>query len=100
MKTMWTFSATKGWFRSENSLAEVDSPGEAARMGFKQTLDTIPSLHAPGKPIKQAIFFQRVKKAKIDYLAFYRIGGADFWFYMPNTASFLEAFGRYQSITR
>jgi hypothetical protein len=100
MKSMWTFSATKGWFRSENSLAEVDSIEEAKRMGFKNTLDTAPSAFAPGKAIRQAIFFQRVKKARVDYLGYYHIGGADFWFYMPNTASFIEAFSRYQSIVR
>jgi hypothetical protein len=99
MKTMWTFSITKGWYRSENSLAEVTSASEARAEAFEQ-MNTPTHDRRPDSPIRMAIFFQRVRKDRADYLACYTIANYKFWFYMPNTAAFIEALSRHQSILR
>lgn len=97
MKTMWTFSVTKGWFRSENSLAETTTPRDLTQAGFKQieTRPKPPQLD-PNPDVLQAVFFQRVKKARVDYLARYIVGETEFWFYMSSTPSFMEIFCRLQ----
>ena len=97
MKMIWIFSVTKGWYKAESSLADLANIKEAGRHGFEQ-LDTHAQIHRPRNAVKQAVFFQRVKQTKIDYLARYTIGAIDFWFYMPNTAAFVEIFCRHQHV--